>query len=47
MLVTVDLSEDGDGTGMKLLHEKLPSEASRDQHNEGWMGCIARLVALV
>ncbi len=47
MLVTVDLSEDGDGTGMKLLHEKLPSEASRDQHSEGWTGCIARLVALV
>ena len=43
MLVTVELTEQPDGTALKLLHEKLPSETARDLHNEGWEGCLLRL----
>ena len=43
MLVTVELTEHPDGTALTLLHEKLPSETSRDLHNEGWDGCLSRL----
>lgn len=43
MLVTVELTENPDGTALTLLHEKLPSETSRDLHKEGWDGCLSRL----
>ena len=44
MLVTVTLDETSDGgTKMRLFHENLPSEQSREQHNEGWTGSFARL----
>ena len=43
MLVTVELAENGDGTALTLIHEKLPSKESRVLHEEGWVGCIASL----
>lgn len=47
MLVTIDLLDQGQQTELTLLHERLPSTESRDLHNEGWTGCLCRLIALV
>ena len=35
-VVTIELFERGDGTELRLRHEQLPSEESRDRHSEGW-----------
>ena len=43
MLVTVEFTEDGDGTALTLIHEKLPNGESRVQHEEGWVGCLTSL----
>jgi len=42
-VVTIELSDRDGGTELTLTHEKLPSEASRDRHNEGWSSVIDRL----
>ena len=42
-VVTVELADRDGGTELHLIHEKLPSEASRDRHNEGWNSVIDRL----
>jgi glutathione S-transferase len=42
-VVTIELSDRDGGTEVKLTHEKLPSEASRDRHNEGWNSVLDRL----
>ena len=42
-VVTVELSDHDDGTELRLTHEQLPSEASRDRHNEGWNSVLDRL----
>ena len=42
-VVTVELADRDGGTELRLIHEKLPSEASRDRHNEGWNSVIDRL----
>jgi uncharacterized protein YndB with AHSA1/START domain len=47
MLVSIELAAANGGTDMRLLHERLPSETSRDLHNEGWAGCLARLAGVV
>jgi uncharacterized protein YndB with AHSA1/START domain len=42
-IVTVELSDHGGGTELLLKHEQLPSEESRDRHNEGWNSVLDRL----
>jgi len=42
-VVTIELSDRDGGTELTLIHEKLPSEASRDRHNEGWTSVLDRL----
>lgn len=42
-LVTVQLSPDGTGTRLVLLHQQLPSDAARAEHEKGWTGCLGRL----
>ena len=42
-VVTIELSERDGGTELRLIHEQLPSEASRDRHNEGWTSVLDRL----
>lgn len=42
-LVTVELLARGAGTELVLRHERFVSEASRDAHDQGWMGCLGRL----
>ncbi len=42
-IVTVELLDRDGGTELILRHEKLPSEESRDRHNEGWNSVLDRL----
>ncbi|HTL78300.1 MAG TPA: SRPBCC domain-containing protein [Candidatus Babeliales bacterium] len=35
-VVTIELFERRGGTELRFRHEQLPSEESRDRHNEGW-----------
>jgi len=42
-VVTVELSDRDGGTEVRLVHEKLPSEESRDRHNQGWNSVLDRL----
>ena len=41
--VSVEFSDRDGGTELKLTHEKLPSEESRDRHNHGWNSVLDRL----
>jgi hypothetical protein len=41
--VTVELFERRGGTELRLKHERLPSEESRDRHIEGWNNLLDRL----
>ncbi len=41
--VTVELSDCEGGTLVRLSHQQLPSEASRDRHNQGWTGVLDKL----
>jgi uncharacterized protein YndB with AHSA1/START domain len=42
-VVTVEFVESRGGTELRLKHEQLPSEESRDRHNEGWNSVLERL----
>jgi uncharacterized protein YndB with AHSA1/START domain len=42
-VVTIELFERGGGTELRFRHEQLPSEESRDRHNEGWNSFLNRL----
>lgn len=42
-IVTVELSDQEGGTELRFRHERLPSEASRDRHNEGWSSLLDAL----
>lgn len=46
-LVTVEFSEVGEnGTEVVLTHERFSSIKARDEHKEGWSGCLERLTKL-
>lgn len=42
-LVTVELRQKGNETEMTLTHEFFPDAQTRDNHYEGWTGCLERL----
>lgn len=42
-VVAVDFSDRDGGTELTLRHELLPSEESRNRHNEGWNSVVDRL----
>jgi uncharacterized protein YndB with AHSA1/START domain/uncharacterized damage-inducible protein DinB len=42
--VTVELLEDGNGTELRLTHERFASEESRDRHVWGWTGSLDTLI---
>jgi uncharacterized protein YndB with AHSA1/START domain len=42
-VVTVELSDHDGGTELRLTHEQLPNEQSRDNHNKGWTQVLGRL----
>lgn len=45
--VTVEFQEEGERTTVVLTHTGLPSEESRDAHEDGWDKCLANLEARV
>lgn len=42
-VVTVELKDHDSGTELRLTHERLPTEQSRDNHTEGWSGALEKL----
>src|SRR5438105_4029413 len=42
-IVTVELDDAGAGTELRLTHEKLPNEESRDGHTRGWNSALGKL----
>jgi uncharacterized protein YndB with AHSA1/START domain len=46
-IVTIELSDRDGGTELLLKHEQLPSEESRDRHDEGWNSVLDRLEKFV
>ena len=42
-VVTVELSDCDGGTELRLIHQQLPSETSRDRHTEGWNSVLDKL----
>lgn len=45
--VTIDIVPDGDGTLLRLTHERLFDEAARDRHASGWTVALDKLGQLV
>jgi len=46
-MVTVEFSDRNGGTELRLKHEQLPSEESRDDHNQGWNSLLDKLEKFV
>ena len=42
-IVTVEFFDCEGGTELRLTHEELPSEASRDDHTQGWNSVLDKL----
>jgi uncharacterized protein YndB with AHSA1/START domain len=45
-IVTVDLYDRDGGTELRLTHEQLPNEESRDGHTRGWESALDKLERL-
>lgn len=45
-IVTVSFKRKGDQTEMTLVHKGLANEESAKRHQQGWTGCLGRLVAM-
>ena len=45
-IVTVELYDRDGGTELRLTHEQLPNEESRDGHTRGWESALDKLVRL-
>lgn len=41
-LVTVHFRERGESTEVELIHERFRTNEERDQHEQGWNGCLAQ-----
>jgi hypothetical protein len=41
--VTVELDDRDGGTELRLTHEQLPNEESRDGHTRGWNSALDKL----
>ena len=46
-IAILELSDRDGGTELRLTHVQLPTEASRDDHNEGWNSVLDRLEKFV
>ena len=44
-LVSIDFTQEGDGTALVLTHEGFPDENMRDEHQGGWVECLDNLRA--
>lgn len=47
MLVTVEFLDMGGSTEVVVTHENLPDQHSKDEHSQGWNGCLIQLAAFV
>ncbi len=47
MLVTLEFSDAGGATELRLTHELLPDGAARDLHRKGWSGCLDCLAEIL
>ncbi len=45
-VVTLTFAASGKGTDVTLVHDRFPSEASRDGHEKGWTAILARLAEI-
>ncbi len=45
-IVTVELYDHAGGTELRLIHEQLPNEESRDGHRGGWESALNKLEKL-
>jgi len=45
-IVTVELDDADGGTKLRLRHEQLPNEESRDGHRQGWNSTLNKLERL-
>jgi uncharacterized protein YndB with AHSA1/START domain len=45
-LVTIDFIERGKETDVVLTHERFATAKAREEHKNGWMGCLDRLSKL-
>ena len=46
-IVTVEFLDREGGTEVRLTHENLPTEASRDDHEQGWNSVVGKLEKFV
>ena len=46
-IVTVELDDAAGGTELRLTHEQLPNEDSRDGHTRGWKSALDKLAEFV
>ena len=46
-LVTVEFHDVGGATEVVLTHEYFPDTNMRDEHSNGWSGCLEQLAKLV
>ena len=46
-LVTVEFRDLGDKTELVLTHEQFPDENMRNEHDQGWSGCLDQLASHV
>ena len=46
-IVTVELDDADGGTELRLVHENLPTEPSRDGHTRGWNSALDKLEKFV
>jgi len=44
-VVTVEFEDREGGTELRLVHERLPNEASRDGHTRGWNSALNKLAS--
>jgi uncharacterized protein YndB with AHSA1/START domain len=42
--VTVTFEARGEKTEVIVMHERIPTQAMRDMHEQGWVGCLDGLV---
>lgn len=42
--VTITFEARGEETELIVMHERIPTEAMRDMHEQGWAGCLDGLV---
>ena len=47
MLVTVEFLDLGGSTEVVVTHEHFPDQNSKDEHTQGWNGCLNQLARLV